>query len=286
VTAPHELALDVGWGVLSALAWPNPGAPRVLCLHGWMDNAASFMPLASCLENFDLVALDFAGHGHSEHRPQGARYYLPDYAFDLDAALDALGWPSCDIIGHSLGAGVGSIYADAAPPRVRKLAMLDAVGPVTADDDEAYKRIQQSLKSVRKPRRHKRLYPAVEDAAKVRQERLPMAMSSAILLARRGLQEEPGGYRWRTDPRLMWTSPILMAESQSLSLLRNIQCPVLVIVTPVLNRHLGATVDRRIAAIPRHRRVDIEGGHHVHMDDPGAVAPHLTDFLTYNGTTQ
>jgi len=85
---------------------------------------------------------------------------------------------------------------------------------------------------------------------------------------------------------LMWTSPILMTESQSMALLRNIQCPVLVMVTPVLTEYLGSLVDDRIAAIPRHRRVDIDGGHHVHMDDPGSLAPLILDFLLYDGDPQ
>ena len=53
---------------LAGLQWPGEGEP-VLALHGWLDNAASFQPLAEPLGH-PLVALDFAGHGHSEHRPR------------------------------------------------------------------------------------------------------------------------------------------------------------------------------------------------------------------------
>ena len=65
------------WGTLEALHWSNPGAPKVLCLHGWLDNAASFVPLSGYLKDFDLLALDFAGHGFSSHRPASSRYYFP-----------------------------------------------------------------------------------------------------------------------------------------------------------------------------------------------------------------
>ena len=64
-------ALDVAIkdGRFAALEWRNEKGLRALCLHGWLDNAASFIPLAPLLKPLDLVALDMAGHGHSQHRP-------------------------------------------------------------------------------------------------------------------------------------------------------------------------------------------------------------------------
>ena len=58
--APVNIRLP--WGTLEGLHWSRPGAPKVLCLHGWLDNAASFVPLSPFLKDFDLLALDFAGH--------------------------------------------------------------------------------------------------------------------------------------------------------------------------------------------------------------------------------
>ena len=59
----RDVSLNTPAGVLRGLAWSNPGAPRVLALHGWLDNAASFIPLAPYLAGFDLIALDLPGHG-------------------------------------------------------------------------------------------------------------------------------------------------------------------------------------------------------------------------------
>ena len=52
---------------LAALSWEGEGEP-VLALHGWLDNAASYIPLAAEWSR-TMVALDFSGHGHSDHRP-------------------------------------------------------------------------------------------------------------------------------------------------------------------------------------------------------------------------
>ncbi|EXJ09220.1 alpha/beta fold hydrolase [Nitrincola nitratireducens] len=55
---------------LSALVQGEPGSPPVLALHGWLDNAASFRALARHLPQVNLIAVDLAGHGFSEHRPK------------------------------------------------------------------------------------------------------------------------------------------------------------------------------------------------------------------------
>ena len=110
-------------------------APRVLCLHGWLDNAASFVPLAPLLDTLDLLALDLPGHGHSEHRHNTARYHFIDYLFNVDAALDALGWEDCHLLGHSLGAAFSASISAGAPERVRSIVLLDTMGPVSVTAD-------------------------------------------------------------------------------------------------------------------------------------------------------
>ena len=113
----REFHLDIPIGRIAGLRNHGDG-PRVLALHGWLDNAASFIPLAQHLHGIDLVAIDQPGHGRSAHLPPGT-----DYSFvgALNAVLDvadALGWDRFALLGHSMGAGIGSILA-ASLPRCR-----------------------------------------------------------------------------------------------------------------------------------------------------------------------
>ena len=88
----RETAIDIALGRIAALRWGEPGMPRVLALHGWLDNAASFVPLAPHLPGIDLVAIDLPGHGHSAHLPPGADYSFALAMHNVLDVADALGW--------------------------------------------------------------------------------------------------------------------------------------------------------------------------------------------------
>jgi pimeloyl-ACP methyl ester carboxylesterase len=50
-----------------------------------------------------FVAMDFAGHGYSTHKPLSAYYSANAHAVDAFAVADALKWEQFYLIGHSLG---------------------------------------------------------------------------------------------------------------------------------------------------------------------------------------
>ena len=53
---------------IAAKVWGNEAGIPTLALHGWLDNAASFEPIAPLLEQCHLVAVDLPGHGLSDHK--------------------------------------------------------------------------------------------------------------------------------------------------------------------------------------------------------------------------
>ena len=276
--APVNIPLS--WGTLEGLHWARPGAPKVLCLHGWLDNAASFVPLAPYLESFDLLALDLAGHGFSSHRPKTSRYYFTDYLFDIDAALDKLGWDQCHLIGHSMGGGIAGCLAAALPERVDRLVLLDALGVLTSPPGQAAEQLRLSMLSVRKSRSFLRPYESVEEAMLARQKKSPLSDDAARLLCQRSLEHTGDYYQWRTDPRLNWRSPQLSSDEQALELLAAIRAPVLVITTPTLMDHFGEDkAHGRLSAIANCRHIMNDGHHHFHMEQAGQVGPRITEFL-------
>ena len=88
---PREICIDLPHIRLAGQRW-GEGEHIVLALHGWLDNAASFAPLAPYLidDNTSLIALEFAGHGRSAHRPLGAGYHFTDHMRDAMFAADTV----------------------------------------------------------------------------------------------------------------------------------------------------------------------------------------------------
>jgi pimeloyl-ACP methyl ester carboxylesterase len=279
--APVNIRLS--WGTLEGLHWSRPGAPKVLCLHGWLDNAASFVPLSAYLQDFDLLALDFAGHGFSSHRPADSRYYLTENLFDVDAALAVLGWNSCHIIGHSMGGGIASSFAAARPECVNRLVLLDAVGTLSRSVDQTAKQLLLSMQSVRKTPGDLRPYESIQEAMQTRQKVSSLTADAARLLCERSLQHTGDYYQWRTDPRLNWRSPQFLTDEQALDLLSAIEAPTLAITSATALEYLGdAMLQKRIVAIADCTHVTDGGEHHFHMEQPERIGVCITEFLQGN----
>jgi pimeloyl-ACP methyl ester carboxylesterase len=138
-------------------------------MHGWLDNAASFVPLMPHLREFDIVALDLPGHGASAHRAEGYDYAFVDWIHDALDALDALGWKRARLLGHSMGAAIATMVAASAPERVEKLAVIEALGPLAGAATTAGERLRGAVTARRTAaQRPRRVIPKLEMAVKAR----------------------------------------------------------------------------------------------------------------------
>ena len=277
----RELRLDTARGAQAALRGGDPAGPKLLCLHGWLDNAASFLPLMPWLGEFDVVALDLPGHGASDHRPPGCDYAFADWLHDVLDALDALGWEQADLLGHSMGGAIASFVAAAEPARVRRLALVEALGPIAGDPTKTGERLREAVRARRaKAARPPRVIPDAETALAARLAVTRMDPEAARLIVARNLREVPGGYAWRSDPRLTLPGHVRMDEASVQSVLAAIEAPVLVVAADPAPPYFPPEVRAARLACLRDARVQVlPGGHHLHMEQPGDVAPMLLDFL-------
>ena len=98
-------AREMNWNVhgleLSGLAWGDPSGLPLLCLHGWLDNAASFAVLGPLLQGCHVVAPDLTGHGQSQRRSGDATYQIWDDLPEVLGIVEALGWDRFNLVGHS-----------------------------------------------------------------------------------------------------------------------------------------------------------------------------------------
>ena len=166
----REFDLQVAVGGVAGLRNDGNG-PRVLALHGWLDNAASFLPMAPFLGSLDLVAIDLPGHGRSAHLPPGADYSFPGAIASVLDVADALGWERFALLGHSMGAGIASLVAAACPQRVERLVAVEALGALADAAEHTVRRMREAVAAERATHgKRLRVFPDVDTAVRKMQE--------------------------------------------------------------------------------------------------------------------
>ena len=80
---------------LRGLEWgSSSSSKKVVCIHGWLDNAHSFERLAPALamQGYHVIAYDNVGHGISPHLPQCSKnsYNTAHYVAHFRDVLDSL----------------------------------------------------------------------------------------------------------------------------------------------------------------------------------------------------
>ena len=285
----REFELGIASGRIAGLRGGAAGAPRVLALHGWLDNAASFVPLAAHLHGIELVAPDLPGHGRSAHLATGADYSFAAAVNTVLDIADALGWERFALLGHSMGAGIGSLLAAACPARIERMVAIEALGALAETPERTTQRLREAITATRAlPDKRLRVFADVATAVRARMQGVTgssLDEAAARLLVERGLvsvQADDGslGHAWSSDPRLTLPSLVRMTEPQVRDLVRGIECPTRVIHADPPQPYLPEPVrSERAALLPHGDLTVLRGGHHLHMEQPAQVAAVIGDFF-------
>ena len=111
---------------------------KIVCLHGWLDNASTFdllIPemlknesiMKTDVGNISIICFELAGHGRSEHREDHV-YNLVEHVGDLYFILSTeLKWEKYILLGHSLGSHICSILAGTFPTNCEKLILIEGI---------------------------------------------------------------------------------------------------------------------------------------------------------------
>lgn len=281
-SAPESLSFETPFVRLAVQAWgPATGTP-VLAFHGWLDNSASFGPLAEAMLERDpglrIVAWDAPGHGRSQAR-RDAGYHFIDWVADAAHLLDALGWTKADLIGHSMGAGIAALLAGTLPERIDRLVLIEGMGPLGQSPEEAPARLARAiLEESRRRAPSDRRYREFEAAVAKRAEVGVMKLDSARRLLERATERDDDGFRWTSDPALRTTSRQYYDEAVVKAYLRRISAPTLLVQATQGWPHDPELLAARAACIRGLETETLEGHHHLHLDDPEPTAERISRF--------
>jgi pimeloyl-ACP methyl ester carboxylesterase len=265
---------------LRGIGYGDTSKPMILALHGWLDNALSFQPMAEYLTNYYIIAIDMTGHGLSSHRSHGAHYHLIDFVYDLHELVESQGWQSFVLMGHSMGGIISTIYASCFPEHINKLISIESFGPMTKDTQSSPIQLRESILSRLKAQQSDAKHPnSIERTVAARAKVGDIKLESARLLITRNIREENKQLFFTTDRRLRTSSALIMTEPQAEAFVRNIQCPTLVITGSQGYESMRLLIQKRLHWVDDLTVAEYAGHHHLHMDNPQPVATKIVDFL-------
>ena len=251
---------------LHALFWGDRSRPIVVLLHGGGANAHWWDHLAAPLsDRYCAVALDFRGHGDSDHP---AELTVGAFNHDLEALLGYLKSPPIALVGHSMGGHVALDHASH-HPETSSAVLIDILRGAS----------KRSRRSARLALTLRRTYATRADAARRFRFFPPAPHAEETLraaIAEHSLREEADGrYGFAFDPR-WFTVPSRPPPEPSA-----VRCPVLILRGSESELLTSEGAQALQEELPEGRLVEIEGaGHQTHIEKPEAVLKALRDFLS------
>ena len=251
--------------------WGANGSRPVLLLHSlaahshWWDWVA---PLLA--EDFHVVALDLRGHGGSGW-VEPAAYRAPDYASDILAAMDALGWRAPLMMGHSLGGYVGACLASLCPDRVGALVIVDTM--TQWNELETAWAMEQAERPAQEF--------ATREEAGARFHLSPRETTAPAEwlrhLGETGVQEgKPGVWQPVFDRQVF-----AHARPDAWPILPSVVCPTLVVrgaASPIMDREAWLRV---ATSVQQGQFAEVKGAHHhLILDDPAQFVSIVTRWLS------
>lgn len=281
-----SLFLDIRGLRYHVRRWPRPGATKIFLLHGWMDVSASFQFLADALRGeWDLYAPDWRGYGLTQWEKSDC-YWFPDYIADLEVLLDQLAASPVNLVGHSLGGNVASMYAGIRPQRVAKLVNLEGFGLSSTRPEQAPKRYARWLDELRAPPRLRAYKDFSELAERMRKNNPRLSAERADFLARHwGREAGKEGVLLRGDAAHKIVNPVLYRYEEVRACWQQVSAPVLWVDAAQSDtlKRLGlneAQHAERRSSFRNLKHVTVpSAGHMLHHDQPEAVAHLIEEFL-------
>ena len=281
--AIENVTFDLPHIKLAGIHFGDSGKPLILALHGWLDNALSFEPLATELPDFQLLAVEWPGHGLSAHRPGSTPLHWADYLLDLHALLAHLaeaGTPVDCLLGHSLGGIVASAYGALYPEKLSSLILIEALSPLFESESNIRNRLKASIAGHSVSPKSATVYPLLDAVVRARRQLTGLDTSFCRLIIARNMEPCEGGYRWRTDSRLRLDSPLRFSFEQVDQLMTQVEVPTLLLTGDRGFKQLhtaGPLIDKWYVDLC-HRM--LEGDHHLHMGNAAGVAAAIREFLS------
>lgn len=279
---PRELSIQTPHLTFAGQEWGDPRGNPVIALHGWLDNLASFTPMAARLKGIRLIAVDQAGHGLSEHRPEWFSYDVWHYVEDLVYIAEALQLDQFGLLGHSMGAVVNTMAAGSVlKEQVTGLVAIDGLFPWPRKAEDSPTALREYINQRRIPSDQLPVtrYRSKQQAIRARaMSQFKVSRESAELLVERSIRLAGDDWLWTSDPRLKLGSPARFTLEQALAFPQQVSCPAHMV--HVDNGAINDAIQQYRDHLTNIQFHPMSGNHHLHMDDQvDAIAEIINSVL-------
>jgi pimeloyl-ACP methyl ester carboxylesterase len=191
-----------------------------------------------------------------------------------------------NLVGHSLGGNVATLYAGVRPERVAKLVNLEGFGLPTTRPDEAPNRYARWLRELHDPPRLRSYENFSQLAARLQKANPRLTDERAEFLARHwGREAGDGTVVLRGDPAHKIVNPVLYRIEEVRACWQQVRAPVLWVDAAESETLTRLRLDpheqaQRRAAFQNLQYVTVpNAGHMLHHDQPEAVARLIESFV-------
>ncbi|XP_037952561.1 probable serine hydrolase [Teleopsis dalmanni] len=291
----EDIRISVPWGHISGRWYGNRNRRPILALHGWMDNLGTWDLLIPHLpKHIGILAIDFPGHGQSSHYPQGMQYHVIEYVTVVMHIIKKYNWKKVSLMGHSMGCVVIYIYTALYPSTVDLIVNFDVVKQAFRKADSEIKRLQGSLiqrsnditelenKSEPKSYEYKTLEYIIHKGSGYSVD----VNNSKYLLCRSIIESQisPKKYYFSKDKRLKYYEPFTATYELTLELNKRIKNIPYFLVRGLKSLFLNEDSSEVLKILrknnPHFEYYEIDGTHHLHMNNAEEVCKHLNPFLS------
>nr|WP_323741259.1 alpha/beta hydrolase [Shewanella sp. XMDDZSB0408] len=274
---------------LAAVRLGDGNKPILLCIHGWLDNLNSFIPLnrelekLGLLEDYQIICIDLPGHGLSAHRFGHYPLHWVDYIYDLHSIITHLSQYHKDItvIGHSMGGIIACCYNATFPNSLKQLILIEAISPLFESETHIRTRLKKSLEQhllFNQKTIGARRTINLMTACLARNKLTGLELNWCELITKRNLYRDGDQYYWRSDPRLKLDSLNRMSFEQVEQLMNSTGTPSLLVLGEQGYKQLKSLLPKTEAWFTDLTVAMLPGDHHLHMSHAQQVAIQIRAF--------
>ena len=261
------------------------GEEVVIALHGWLDNCNSFKPMLDGQKPEQTwYCIDFSGHGLTSWRSDDAHYYFVDYIDDVYQFIEAIGADKVHLVGHSMGAMVAGLFASCFSQMVKSVNFIEGIGCVTTPSEEVTEQLKNAvLNRARTHNKKTRIYPCKKDIYEARSKTTDLDVELISLLMERNIKTVSKGFALTTDPKLKNHSGFRFDEVQCIGAIKELIAPCQLIIGNQGYPFVKQNLEKYINYYNDLSVINVEGGHHCHMQSSKECYEHIQAFMVQSG---